>query len=87
MLKKQQFQFTRVTVDEIFIWLKKQIRKGRYKKYINYSDKEIHELAEAYLPTIKIKLDALGEIALEQLNNSEKTALVKSKAPLPLTQS
>ncbi len=87
MLKKQQFQFTKITVDEVFLWLKNKIKQGKFSQYSDYSDKELYEIARVCKPLIEINLETLGEIALEQLNNSEKTALVKSKAPLPLTQS
>jgi len=89
MMLSRQFKFTRVTLDEILIYIRRKIQEGKLPQFADYSDSELFELAQVSKPLIEAKLDLAGRLALQQLeqneNNSDKATLSEVTNPSDLT--
>ena len=62
MGRKLHFSFTKITVDELYLWLKKKLSKGYFPKFQDFSDEEVLKLALVCHPYISEKLDILCEV-------------------------
>lgn len=69
MGRKLHFSFTKITVDELYLWLKKKLSKGFFPKFQDFSDEEVLKLALVCHPYISEKLDIAERLALIQLEN------------------
>jgi hypothetical protein len=58
---------TSVTIDEVFAYIKKQIKEGKLKNFEDSIDEELFELAKGLRPIIEIELECANRLALEQL--------------------
>lgn len=86
MGRNNHFSFTRVTTDELYIWLKDKLNRGYFPKFKNLNDKGIMELAILCKPFISLKLDVAEKLAIVQLEErrikTEKTTLESNRSPL-----
>lgn len=89
MMLSRQFKFTRVTLDDVLIYLRNKIQDGKLPQFANYSDSELLELAQVCKPLIEAKLDFAGRLVIQQLekkkDNSDKATLTEVTNPSVLT--
>jgi len=79
MSRKCHFSFTKITTDELFVWLKDKLDKGFFPEFKNLTDDGIMKLAMICKPLISSKLDVAEKLAIIQLdersNRTEKPTL------------
>ncbi len=61
-----------VTLDELFEWLKDEIRKGNFSQFKYKTDEELLELVKVAKPLIEIELKLANTFAWEQINSIKK---------------
>jgi hypothetical protein len=71
-VKEKEVINTSVTVDEVYLYIKKQIKVGKYERYKDYTDEELFDLAKSLKPFIEIQLGFANRLALEQLRSIKK---------------
>lgn len=86
MSRNNHFSFTRITTDELFIWLKNKLAKGFFPKFNDLSNKEVMQLAILCKPLVSLKLDIAEKLAIIQLEQkcqrTKKTTLENNRSPL-----
>lgn len=61
-----------VTLDELFEWLKDEIKKGKFSQFNNKTDEESFDMIKVAKPLIEIKLKFANTFAWEQINSIKK---------------